>query len=157
MSISFEYCSSGAILLVQTIVSFLVSLLPSGLILDRPRRLPALSAKAIKSSLHVITYAEICHINAACGGDGSSTCAVCLNELKMDDKVRELKNCRHVFHRKCLDRWADHDANGTCPLCRAPLLSTTPPPPPPQETSWAVERLLYLFGDDLLLQSSTSC
>lgn len=148
MSISFEYCSSGAILLLQTIVSFLVSLVS-------PRRLPS-SAKAIKSSLHVITYAEICHLNS-CGGDGSSTCAVCLNELEMDDKVRELKNCRHVFHRKCLDRWADHDANGTCPLCRAPLLSTTPPPPPPPETSWAVERLLYLFGDDLLLHSSTSC
>ncbi|KAI4344677.1 hypothetical protein L6164_011876 [Bauhinia variegata] len=86
------------------------------------------------------------------------TCAVCLNQLKMEDEVRELTNCYHVFHRECIDRWLDHDHDNhspTCPLCRAPLMapcastesSSCLPPPQP---SWAVERLLYLFGDDLL-------
>ncbi|XP_057421553.1 RING-H2 finger protein ATL64-like [Lotus japonicus] len=89
------------------------------------------------------------------------TCAVCLNQLKIEDEVRELMNCYHVFHKECIDRWLEHDHesenhNATCPLCRAPLLSScclssessscVPPPQP----SWAVERLLYLFGDDLL-------
>ncbi|KAL9325767.1 hypothetical protein ACSQ67_006412 [Phaseolus vulgaris] len=86
------------------------------------------------------------------------TCAVCLNQLEVEDEVRELMNCYHVFHRECIDRWLEHEHenhNPTCPLCRAPLLSscchhnsaTSQPPPQP---SWAVERLLYLFGDDLL-------
>ncbi|XP_027333284.1 probable E3 ubiquitin-protein ligase RHA4A [Abrus precatorius] len=87
------------------------------------------------------------------------TCAVCLNQLKMEDEVRELMNCYHVFHRECIDKWLEHDHENhksTCPLCRAPLLSccymtseSSSCVPPPQP-SWAVERLLYLFGDDLL-------
>ncbi|WP_422615257.1 RING finger domain-containing protein, partial [Corynebacterium parakroppenstedtii] len=31
-------------------------------------------------------------------------------------------NCRHVFHRCCLDGWLDL-GRMTCPLCRSPLLS----------------------------------
>nr|ACU14272.1 unknown [Glycine max] len=86
------------------------------------------------------------------------TCAVCLSQLSVEDEVRELMNCYHVFHRECIDRWLEHEHenhSATCPICRAPLLSsschhssaTCLPPPQP---SWAVERLLYLFGDDLL-------
>ncbi|KAI9113684.1 hypothetical protein K1719_014935 [Acacia pycnantha] len=88
------------------------------------------------------------------------TCAVCLNQLRMEDEVRELMNCDHVFHRECIDRWLDHDHdnhNPTCPLCRAPLLnssdSETSACMPPSHPSWPVERLLYLFGDDLPLCS----
>lgn len=28
-----------------------------------------------------------------------------------------MANCRHMFHRTCVDRWIDHDQK-TCPLCR---------------------------------------
>ncbi|KAK7388326.1 hypothetical protein VNO78_23140 [Psophocarpus tetragonolobus] len=88
-------------------------------------------------------------------GVTEETCAVCLSQLKVEDEVRELMNCYHVFHRECIDRWLEHQHehhNPTCPLCRAPLLTSSShhhnsPPPHP---SWAVERLLYLFGDDLL-------
>uniref|UniRef100_A0ACD5USS3 Uncharacterized protein n=1 Tax=Avena sativa TaxID=4498 RepID=A0ACD5USS3_AVESA len=51
------------------------------------------------------------------GGD----CAVCLCGIGGRDEVRRLSNCRHVFHRGCLDRWMEHDQR-TCPLCRAPLI-----------------------------------
>ncbi|XP_010941165.1 brassinosteroid-responsive RING protein 1 [Elaeis guineensis] len=50
------------------------------------------------------------------------SCAVCLCEFEGDAEVRRLSNCRHVFHRCCLDRWAEHD-QCTCPLCRAPLVA----------------------------------
>ncbi|XP_022756390.1 probable E3 ubiquitin-protein ligase XERICO [Durio zibethinus] len=98
----------------------------------------------------------------------SDTCAVCLGRLKEGDEVRELTNCCHVFHKDCIDRWVDydqdhdhdfdHDHNNdhednhkTCPLCRAPLLTFSHSLDwPKNEPSWAVERLLYLFGDDLL-------
>lgn len=120
------------------------------------------SARAIRESLPVATYGEVRRKLPDCG----STCAVCLNELGCRDKVWELHNCCHVFHRRCLDRWLDHDEHKTCPLCRAPLLSTASVAVAETaavhrtesvsaaihrpEPSWAVERLLYLFGDDLL-------
>lgn len=85
------------------------------------------------------------------------TCAVCLNGLSKEDEIRELRNCYHVFHRECIDRWMDgaHDNNHTtCPLCRAPLLTSSQFQSlsfvSRAQPSWAVERLLYLFGDDLL-------
>ena len=31
------------------------------------------------------------------------TCAVCLNKLKMEDGVRDLMNCDHVFHTECIE------------------------------------------------------
>uniref|UniRef100_A0A7N0TKZ0 RING-type domain-containing protein n=1 Tax=Kalanchoe fedtschenkoi TaxID=63787 RepID=A0A7N0TKZ0_KALFE len=51
-------------------------------------------------------------------------CVVCLCELKKGEGVRRLE-CRHVFHKKCLDVWLDQ-LHFTCPLCRSPI------PPPPQ-------------------------
>lgn len=50
-------------------------------------------------------------------------CVFCLSRVDEGEEVRELR-CRHVFHRACLDRWAEHGQR-TCPLCRTPLF---PPP-----------------------------
>ncbi|WOK92083.1 hypothetical protein Cni_G00774 [Canna indica] len=110
------------------------------------------AAQEVMESLRVSTYGELAG-EQACATAGAATCAVCLSEVGRRDSVRELGNCRHVFHRRCLDRWLDHDERLSCPLCRAPLLSRRPSdsPPPPSDPSWAVERLLYLFGDDLLV------
>ncbi|KAG8373882.1 hypothetical protein BUALT_Bualt11G0071500 [Buddleja alternifolia] len=74
------------------------------------------------------------------------SCTVCLNRLGKKSQVWELTNCRHVFHKHCLDRWLSYDDRMTCPLCRTSLVSSPAAEPP----SWAVERMLYLFGDDLL-------
>ncbi|GAB2297001.1 E3 ubiquitin-protein ligase [Dionaea muscipula] len=52
-----------------------------------------------------------------CGGD----CVVCLCSLKEGQRVRRL-NCRHVFHKECLDGWLDQ-MNFNCPLCFSPLVS----------------------------------
>jgi RING-H2 zinc finger protein RHA1 len=48
-------------------------------------------------------------------------CAVCLGDFQGASRVRRPPGCRHVFHRRCLDRWASHGRR-SCPLCRAPLL-----------------------------------
>ncbi|KAF9615773.1 hypothetical protein IFM89_026374 [Coptis chinensis] len=109
-----------------------------------------LTAQMIRETLDVVTYGDIMHnLPGTC-----DTCAVCLNELKKNDRVRELRNCCHVFHIKCIDRWLDHGDQKNCPLCRAPLLVTSCGSGldggwARSEPSWAVERLLYLFGDDL--------
>ncbi|KAJ8431056.1 hypothetical protein Cgig2_027111 [Carnegiea gigantea] len=49
------------------------------------------------------------------------SCAVCLYEFEEDDEIRRLRNCSHMFHRSCVDRWIDHDRK-TCPLCRTSLI-----------------------------------
>ena len=43
----------------------------------------------------------------------SSTCAVCLEETKRNDK--KLK-CKHVFHAKCITTWFETSIE--CPTCR---------------------------------------
>ncbi|CAL9753707.1 unnamed protein product, partial [Musa acuminata subsp. burmannicoides] len=109
------------------------------------------AAQAVRDSLHVSSYGAL----TGAAAEGVTTCAVCLSEMRTRDRVWELRNCAHVFHKACLDRWLDHDKHLTCPLCRAPLLSEPACLPSASasaasEPSWAVERLVYLFSDDFL-------
>uniref|UniRef100_A0A0D6QYK7 RING-type domain-containing protein n=1 Tax=Araucaria cunninghamii TaxID=56994 RepID=A0A0D6QYK7_ARACU len=78
------------------------------------------------------------------------TCAVCLNKFDDSEEITQLRNCCHIFHKNCLDKWLDHDQK-TCPLCRSPLMSERIETEVTEE-SWAVERLLYLFGEDMVFQ-----
>ncbi|KAI4312998.1 hypothetical protein MLD38_037780 [Melastoma candidum] len=124
--------------------------------------LSSVSSEQIRQSLALTTYQEVSDRRHGV----PDTCAVCLGQLSEDDEVRELRNCCHVFHRDCIDRWVDHDDDHhlhdqddhgnrkSCPLCRTPLLKGSQVVAAHDlrwdEPSWAVERLLYLFGDDLL-------
>ncbi|KAF2304240.1 hypothetical protein GH714_028804 [Hevea brasiliensis] len=110
---------------------------------------PLPSSQQIRDGLILTTFGDITQrFSRAC-----DKCAVCLVHLRDHDVVRELRNCCHVFHKECIDRWVDHDHDNhkTCPLCRAPLLTTSQCSAwVKSEPSWAVERILYLFGDDLI-------
>lgn len=108
----------------------------------------SVTAEMIRKCLPVIEYGLL--------ADGSEehnavTCAVCLNEFESSDEIRQLTNCSHIFHKNCLDKWLEHDQK-TCPLCRSCLMSEIVEEEVTEE-SWAVERLLYLFGEDLVFQS----
>ncbi|ONH97423.1 hypothetical protein PRUPE_7G189400 [Prunus persica] len=122
------------------------------------------STQLIRDCLVQTTFEEITNRQGSyrASSSGCDTCAVCLSQLEMEDQVRELRNCSHVFHTECIDRWLEyhdhhHDDNHrTCPLCRTPLLTSSQIQSlswdhRSSQPSWAVERLLYLFGDDLLL------
>ncbi|KAJ1280511.1 hypothetical protein BS78_04G238500 [Paspalum vaginatum] len=74
-------------------------------------------AVLLDEALPVVRFAELA-AGSECAGDD---CAVCLCGIGAGDEVRRLGNCRHAFHRACLDRWIAHDQR-TCPLCRAPLV-----------------------------------
>ncbi|KAL8256021.1 hypothetical protein R6Q59_031088 [Mikania micrantha] len=74
----------------------------------------SVSAVLIRELLPVVKFSELV--------DPPESCAVCLYEFEAGDEVRRLTNCRHIFHRYCLDRWMDHDRK-TCPLCRTPFVS----------------------------------
>ncbi|KAI3787584.1 hypothetical protein L1987_42159 [Smallanthus sonchifolius] len=71
------------------------------------------SALLIRELLPVVKFSELV--------DPPESCAVCLYEFDAGDEIRRLTNCRHIFHRCCLDRWMDHDQT-TCPLCRTPFI-----------------------------------
>ncbi|KAJ4901360.1 putative E3 ubiquitin-protein ligase RHA2B [Raphanus sativus] len=53
--------------------------------------------------------------------NAASDCIVCLSTLKTGEEVRKL-DCRHVFHKHCLEGWLQH-LNFSCPLCRSTLLA----------------------------------
>ncbi|CAO2819099.1 unnamed protein product [Amaranthus hypochondriacus] len=72
----------------------------------------------IREMLPALTYAEI--VASKCGYE-AETCAVCLYEFEEEDQIRRMRNCPHMFHKSCVDRWMDHDRK-TCPLCRKPLV-----------------------------------
>jgi len=51
-------------------------------------------------------------------GAETPTCAICMEDYKDGDELRELP-CSHDFHVPCADRWLA--INHTCPLCRKPI------------------------------------
>ncbi|CAN7061146.1 unnamed protein product, partial [Brassica rapa subsp. trilocularis] len=50
--------------------------------------------------------------------DLEDCCTFCLFDFAYDDKVRQLPNCRHVFHKRCMDRRIVDCRKITCPICR---------------------------------------
>lgn len=88
----------------------------------QPQELHSVSAMLIQEILPVVRFEELIAEEGEIGRrlvtDG---CAVCLYEIEPWEEVRRLSNCRHVFHRCCLDRWMQHDQR-ICPLCRTPLI-----------------------------------
>lgn len=50
-----------------------------------------------------------------CCGEGTPTCAICLEEVEPGDEMRTLP-CFHNFHSACIDRWLK--TNRACPICK---------------------------------------
>ncbi len=47
------------------------------------------------------------------------TCNICFCEYSTGEYKRTLNKCKHVFHKKCIDKWLGKNAeNMTCPICR---------------------------------------
>jgi hypothetical protein len=44
-------------------------------------------------------------------------CSICLEEFKGGQYKRELEECKHIFHKKCVDKWLAEEGM-KCPLCR---------------------------------------
>ncbi|CAH1443502.1 unnamed protein product [Lactuca virosa] len=105
--------------------------------IDSFNQFRSVSAVLIREILPVVKFSELV--------DPPESCAVCLYEFDAGDEIRQLSNCRHVFHRCCLDRWMDHDQK-TCPLCRTPLI-----PDDLQdsfnERLWAASGIAEYYGD----------
>ena len=44
-------------------------------------------------------------------------CLICLSDYANGENVRYMHECKHVYHRACIDEWLT-TASNTCPLCR---------------------------------------
>ncbi|WVZ08852.1 hypothetical protein V8G54_022198 [Vigna mungo] len=55
--------------------------------------------------------------------DHDTTCAICIEDYEESEMLRVLPQCRHYFHRDCVDAWLK--VNATCPVCRNSLMETT--------------------------------
>lgn len=87
---------------------------------DDTTRTPArepVTAVLIREFLPVMKFQDLVAGATAGAGEMPESCAVCLYEFEEGSEIRWLRNCRHIFHRACVDRWMDHDQK-TCPLCR---------------------------------------
>ncbi|XP_077247573.1 brassinosteroid-responsive RING-H2 [Tasmannia lanceolata] len=82
---------------------------------DQTPEFQSVSAMLIREILPVVKFEDLS------SGETPDSCAVCLYEFEGAEEIRRLTNCRHIFHRSCLDRWLDHDQK-TCPLCRTPFI-----------------------------------
>ncbi|KAG9134083.1 hypothetical protein Leryth_004784 [Lithospermum erythrorhizon] len=84
---------------------------------------PPLSAVLIRELLPTIKFSDLYRrIDGKLDShEQPAQCAVCLYEFRGDEEIRILKNCQHIFHKKCIDCWMDHDRR-TCPLCRKSLV-----------------------------------
>ncbi|KAI3411238.1 RING-type domain-containing protein [Psidium guajava] len=104
--------------LIGNLISYLLRLLgfPDFLETDPPPPerpppvCPPVSAVLIREFLPLMKY-------PGSSSDPPESCTVCLCEFEVGEQIRELKNCKHVFHRSCLDRWMSCDQR-MCPLCR---------------------------------------
>ncbi|MBA0616796.1 hypothetical protein Godav_026288 [Gossypium davidsonii] len=72
-----------------------------------------LSALLLRELLPVVKFSDLV--------DPPDSCSVCFKDFETKDEIWRLANCRHIFHRSCLNRWMGYDQK-TCPLCRLSLV-----------------------------------
>ena len=57
------------------------------------------------------------------GEEAGLCCSICLAEFEEREVLRMLPDCKHVFHRACVDAWLR--LKPTCPNCRASPVPAT--------------------------------
>ncbi|CAA7020317.1 unnamed protein product [Microthlaspi erraticum] len=67
------------------------------------------------------SYPKILYSEAK-GHSTASCCPICLGDYKGKHLLRQLPDCSHLFHLKCIDTWLR--LNPTCPVCRTSPLPT---------------------------------
>ena len=48
-------------------------------------------------------------------------CSICMDNYKYKQYKRILPECKHTFHKKCIDNW--FKKNSSCPVCRKDFLT----------------------------------
>ncbi|KAK4369661.1 hypothetical protein RND71_013453 [Anisodus tanguticus] len=75
---------------------------------------------AVKLKVPILLYRDYLLLRRG-NDEWMKGCSICLEPMELEEEVRELITCNHVFHRGCLDTWVNY-GHVTCPLCRSMLL-----------------------------------
>ncbi|XP_059628928.1 E3 ubiquitin-protein ligase RHA2B-like [Cornus florida] len=121
---------------------------PSSLLVPVPVT-SRIGVELIKKKLPVIEFCSFLE-RVDMAREGCTECAICLSSMERRDEIRELFNCCHAFHRRCLDEWVEK-SHVTCPLCRSKLLPHHWEDGNGGDDPWRVERIAYLFGEDYVM------
>ena len=62
-------------------------------------------------------------------------CCICLKKIDTDETIT---NCKHYFHKKCLNQWIEY--NNICPVCRKELEI------PVLETGYCIKYFSFLLS-----------
>ena len=49
--------------------------------------------------------------------DTKNECNICFEKFEMNQFKRTLE-CKHIFHKKCIDKWVNKYKKHSCPNCR---------------------------------------
>lgn len=44
-------------------------------------------------------------------------CCICLTNINHNQKIQKLFNCKHLFHKKCIEKWILKSQKKICPIC----------------------------------------
>ncbi|PIA25571.1 hypothetical protein AQUCO_11100025v1 [Aquilegia coerulea] len=72
-----------------------------------------------KDSVERIPKIKITNNNRIDASGDKISCSVCLQDFQLQETVRSLPYCHHMFHLPCIDKWLIKQ--GSCPLCRRDL------------------------------------
>ncbi len=71
---------------------------------------------------------KVCKFEKIKDGDellnNNECCNICMETFITGQFKRCLPNCKHLFHKKCIDRWLKK--NASCPICRDTLKEAPP-------------------------------
>ena len=80
-------------------------------------------------------------------GKGPDECGICLED-KINDDDKYTLQCKHKFHKSCLNRWCWRNSSScTCPICRA-IIPNGIIPPNPSQTVFRPASPLDLVADN---------
>ncbi|XP_048129478.1 RING-H2 finger protein ATL79-like [Rhodamnia argentea] len=56
---------------------------------------------------------------------GRAECVVCLTGFEEGESVKQLQQCKHLFHSSCIDMWLY--SHSECPICQSLVIGQTSP------------------------------
>ncbi len=73
------------------------------------------AAASVASAVHRLgSSRRVVHLEHFAG----KVCSVCQSNYLVNEFVRTLPICKHIFHKRCIDPWIKRNHNPTCPVCR---------------------------------------
>ena len=104
---------------------------------------PGLSNEAI-NNLPLIKYKEYESDSDSQRKKKEDVCPICLEPFELQEEVRMIPNCEHVYHGNCIKTWLD--TNTVCPYCRGDVsnLNNSSTNRPGQRSSYAANILIQL-------------